>query len=323
MAYSIRTVSIALSLLVAIGLIAGAFLVSSPPPTVSAENTEELLRAYAEKDTDNDGLPDWQESLYKTDPNNPQSVKAGMTDGEAVEAGLVKPQFESEAIEKPNDADTIPGEAPVASSITEQFSHVLLESIIEQGGGKPLTDADQQALVSFLMNDLSAKIAGVLTSKYAFSSIHQSASADVMTYIGAVENILVAYQPPEDSSDFLMLSQAYVEEGDAAAGPKLKVLARAYGKRAEALLALSVPSSLATAHLELIRSFDTLAKATLAVADYQKDPLPVMGALSLYRPSMQQMGRSFRALGEAVTANGGGAEGTTGHVILWATSFAP
>ncbi len=323
MAYSIRTISIALSLLVAIGLIAGAFVVSSPPPSVSAEDTEEILRAYAAKDTDNDGLPDWQESLYKTDPNNPESVQEGMKDGEAVEAGLVKPQFESEDVPTPPDASSVPGEAPVAGSLTEQFSRVFLETIVSQSGGKPLTDADQQALVTFLLNDLSVKIAEVLKSKYTITSISQSATADVPTYLGAVENILVAYQPPENSSDFLMLAQAYVEKGEEAAGPKLRVLAKAYGNRTEALHRLTVPASLANEHLVLLRSFDTFSKVALSVANYKDDPLPVMGALALYRPTAQELMNAFETLAGVVRTNNMGTDGGVGYVLLWISSLTP
>ena len=37
-----------------------------------------------EKDSDNDGLKDWEEVLWKTDPNNPDSDKDGVSDGEEI-----------------------------------------------------------------------------------------------------------------------------------------------------------------------------------------------------------------------------------------------
>lgn len=305
----------------AIGLIAGAFVVSSPPPSVSAEDTEEILKAYAVKDSDNDGLPDWQESLYKTDPNNPESVQEGMKDGEAVEAGLVKPQFESEEVPTPPDASSVPGEAPAAGSLTEQFSRVLLESIVSQSGGKPLTDADQQALVTFLLNDLSSKIADVLTSKLTITAISQSSNVDVLSYIGAVETVLATNRPPDDAVDFLLLSKAFVEQGDDAAESKLRALGRSHQNRAAALLRLTAPSSLAGAHLEMVRSFDTLSKMTLAVANYKEDPIPVMGALSLVHVTADEMMHAIDTLAAAVKANGGGVNGSPGAVIVGSSNL--
>src|SRR3989344_3578766 len=78
------------ALIIGAGFIVVAFLSSHPVASpVSAESTAELLKAYAAKDTDGDGLPDWQEALYGTDPTNPRSVQASMTDAEAVAKGLV------------------------------------------------------------------------------------------------------------------------------------------------------------------------------------------------------------------------------------------
>lgn len=39
------------------------------------------------KDTDNDGLKDWEEELYKTDPNNPDTDGDGYPDGEEINSG--------------------------------------------------------------------------------------------------------------------------------------------------------------------------------------------------------------------------------------------
>ncbi len=39
------------------------------------------------KDSDNDGLRDWEEELYKTDPNNPDTDGDGYLDGEEVDSG--------------------------------------------------------------------------------------------------------------------------------------------------------------------------------------------------------------------------------------------
>src|SRR5262245_15469456 len=96
MPLSVRTTSIIASLLIAGGMMAAAFWLSGPARTANALSTEEILAAYAVRDADADGLPDWQEALYGTDPANPHSIDASMTDAEAVAKGMVAPRFESE-----------------------------------------------------------------------------------------------------------------------------------------------------------------------------------------------------------------------------------
>src|SRR3990167_5251431 len=76
-------------------LIVGAFVlargIESPSSAQASEETA-LLHAIATKDSDSDGLPDWEEALYGTDPHNQDSFHLGMSDGEAVAKGLIVPK---------------------------------------------------------------------------------------------------------------------------------------------------------------------------------------------------------------------------------------
>ena len=55
----------------------------------AAENqrTQEITQKIIQKDSDNDGLKDWEEVLWKTDPNNPDTDEDGMNDNEEVLIG--------------------------------------------------------------------------------------------------------------------------------------------------------------------------------------------------------------------------------------------
>ena len=66
MAFSKKTISILSSIALSVLLIIGAYGLSSLSSLIGiadAGSTDALLKAYAEKDTDSDGLFDWQESL--------------------------------------------------------------------------------------------------------------------------------------------------------------------------------------------------------------------------------------------------------------------
>ena len=47
-------------------------------------NNQEKRNELLNKDTDNDGLKDWEEILWKTDPNNPDTDGDKTTDGEEI-----------------------------------------------------------------------------------------------------------------------------------------------------------------------------------------------------------------------------------------------
>lgn len=315
--YSRRNISIALSLLISVGLIVVAFVTSSPTTVreVSAEDTEELLKAYAEKDTDTDGLPDWQETLYQTDPNDAHSVQKELTDGEAVSQGLVKPKFQTDEPE-PVDPASIPGTAPATGSVTEQFSRIFLESYMTASGGQIMSEDDQKVLLSYLMKNFSAKTSEVLKSKHTLLSIKSSGTVDLTTYAREVEQVLWAYQPPVGAENPLLLMEAYVSKGDDSALPKLKALAKVYRDRADGFARITAPSRFTGEHLKLVRTFDTLANATAAATGFKKDPLPVLGALSLYRPAIDDYVAVLRVLASALIAEGASADAGPGSTII-------
>src|SRR3569833_2132398 len=95
MKISERTLRISTASGLALIMVSAAYLLSGPTfftsHTANAESTDELLKAYANKDTAAAGLPDWQEALYGTDPNKAISNSFGIPDGEAAREGKLTP----------------------------------------------------------------------------------------------------------------------------------------------------------------------------------------------------------------------------------------
>ena len=74
-------------ILIIIAVIGGLiFLLNSKREKELKSPTSELFSENF-KDSDNDGLPDWQEELYRTDPNNPDTDGDGYLDGQEVDLG--------------------------------------------------------------------------------------------------------------------------------------------------------------------------------------------------------------------------------------------
>ncbi len=313
-----RTLHLALASSVAVAFIVCAYLFSGPfsfrPSTVDAATAETLLKAYATKDSDSDGLPDWQETLYGTDPANPQSVQVGLNDGEAVAQGLVKPKFQSEA-PTPTQASSIPGELPSDDSVTAQFSQEFFKSYIE-AGGQTMTAAQQQALLTKLMASFTTRAEKVVVSPYTAVSLHPDQSVTVSSYARAVEEIIIANDSPKGSEKPLDLMDAYINGGDTAAGKKLLSLAKQYERVSSALLALHVPPQLSASHLLLLQSFDSLARSTRLIANYQKDPVAVLGAVSMYQPASTGVVTAFTDIATVILAGGEPVSGAPGFIIV-------
>ncbi len=323
MPFSTRNVRIGGASILAIVFVGFGYVLSGPSflssKVVSAASSDELLKAYALKDSDGDGLPDWQEAIYGTDPNKKDTDGDGMSDLDALTAGKLTPQTLSKELPKTSTKLTsadLPGIDPAPGSITDEFSKELFQEYIAESKGQPMSAEAQQALVSKLMRSFSTRAGKLLESKYTLVSVHTGKNADVLTYAGTVERILRAHDVPAGNGEPLPLIEALVEKGDTTARPKLVLLADMYAAITKDLLATTVPPALASDHLLLIQSFDTLARSTRLVANYEKDPVGVLGALSLYQPYSKLAVTGFSNIAEVILASGDPESGTPGALIV-------
>lgn len=314
-----RTLYLGLASSIAVALIVSAYVFSGPfsfrPSTVDAATAESLLKAYATKDSDVDGLPDWQESLYGTDPANPQSVKAGVQDGDAVTQGLVKPKFESAQFPEAVDAATIPGTLPTDQSVTAQFSKEFFKSYMD-AGGQNMSPADKEALLSKVLQDFTVRSQKLLVSSYTAVSVHTDSKVSVSDYANSVESILLANDVSEGDASPIDLMDAYVNKGDGSARTKLITLAKSYKLVAKALEATRVPPSLSAPHLILMQSFDTLSRSTSLAANYKEDPVAVLGGLALFQPASALVVSALKDIAVSILAEGEPSAGAPGSIIV-------
>lgn len=313
-----RTLHLVLASSASVAIIICSYVFSGPfsfrPSSVDAATAEALLKSYASKDSDADGLPDWQESLYGTDPANPESVKIGVKDGDAVAQGLVKPKFQGESPDDINASD-VPGALPADNSLTAQFSQEFLKAYVA-AGGQNMSEAQKDALIKTLLANFTERAGKVLDSTYTRTSIKVDASVSIVAYAGAVESVLVKNDVPKGQENPIDLMDLYINKGDASAQTKLVALAKSYQGTTKGLLLVKVPPSQLDAHLTLIKSFDSLAKSTLLVANYTKDPVAVLGALTLYQPASTDIVEAFTSISKAIVVTGQPQKGAPGFIIV-------
>ncbi len=315
MTLSPKIIRISLALLVSLSFIAAGYYFSSPLRTsiANATSTEELLKAYAAKDTDSDGLPDWQESLYGTDLTNPHSVDPKLTDKEAVDQGKVEPKFKSDtqSIATPAADDSFGG-APSAApgSLTEQFSRAFLESYLSAGGGQVLNQDDQQKLIENLLKVFTTKASALVASEYSLSSVRTSPDTTIDTYSDVLYQALTVHEVPQGQGDPVALMQAFLEDNDESARAPLEGLAQSYAAIAKDLARMPVPIENKEDHLLLLQSFDTLSKATLLVVSYERDPIATLGSLAIYQPASKNIVVALKGIATTILKNGEPAPGT-------------
>ena len=306
MALSLRTLSIIASVLVSLLLIVGAFLVSGPNGGLLSANagaSDELLKEYAKKDTDADGLPDWQEALYKTDPMNAHSVSAALTDKQAVEEGVVKPAFTSSAAQAEVSTD-VPGIDAGPTTLTDRFARQFFERYLSTRGDTAPTVAEMNAFILDAISDLKAE--DVRAAAYTEGNTVRSTasgSAALRTYAGAAAQAFVRNAVTNDKDDLSYFTDALLKD-DASALAKIRAISAAYKNTARDLMLIPVPLEISAAHVEVANSLVRMSHATEHLASYSTDPLRGYLGLAEYDDVSEGMVRALATMHDLFDAQG-------------------
>lgn len=322
MAHSTRTLRIAAASLLAVFMIGGTYLSTGPNPffgmtrIAGAQSSEELLREYAAKDSDADGLPDWQEALYGTDPMNPESFQVGIRDGEAVAQGLIEPKVVVRPENEPTDPDTIPGTLAAPSSLTDRFSQTLLKQYLMNRGEKPPTSAEIVAFVEAGIADLERE--NVSPPRFSLADVRttgDTGTAALTAYAANVEQAFVLNTVSADKNELSYFADALKE--DAAALRKIASIGEAYADIANALIAIPAPAEARQAHLSIANALMHMSETSGDMAALKTDPLRALMGIGLYEKYAEELVAAFTNMNGVFSARQVSIpEGSAGYYIV-------
>jgi len=326
MAVSVRITRLLGAVALSAALVGGVLVITSPNFSLSflhsgianAASTATVLAAYAQKDTDADGLPDWEEALYGTDPHNAHSVSQTLTDGEAVAQGMVTPKAAgTDASSTPADIEaSIPGQLPADGSLTQQFAQEFFTQVVQNSNGTTLTSDQEQSIVSQLLSNYTDRAQALIDSPYSTVDIHTDANISLSAYSAGFEKLALENTPDTGGAATIDLIQNWLVNNDASAKVGISNLAKTYASMAQGLAAMHVPPAQAANHLKLLQSFDTLARSMTVIANYQDDPLATMGGISEILPQSKKMNEGIQGLASDILVTGEPAAGTPGALIV-------
>lgn len=306
MAISTRTMRIVGASLAAVVLIGGAYYLSGPnpftQPTANAASTDELLKAYAAKDSDNDGLPDWEEALYGTDPNNPHSFSPTLTDGQAVAMGLIKPKFATAAASTTDLSNTTLSSVKTQpGTLTDQFAQQLFKQYLQNRGATQPTPEQIAAYTQQAVNDLLRN--DTVPDAYAQKDVHVSGQgvAALKSYAAAAEAAFAAHTV-QTSKDELSYFMDYIQQNDLSALTTVKAIATAYGTTAKALIVIPVPQEAAYAQLEIVNGMASMGEVLSDMSAMQTDPLRALVGIAAYTNSQAKLTRGLADMAKVFAA---------------------
>lgn len=274
-----------ISLILGGALIGGSYLVStnagerfSYRSNSSAASVE--LKTLISQDSDGDGIKDWEEALWGTDPENADSDSDGTQD--AVEIATLRTAA--------GISTTTIAVGGKAGSETDAFAREIFASALGLKQSGQLTDASVESLSSVLLEQFATTTFGNLYGKEDLK-LSSGDAASKEAYRSAITPIFKRYAPYNLGSELSVISEAL--GGAPSRIDALSSYALSYERLAKELSAVPVPSPIIEAHLNAINGMAAVARSLRTIQEVFENPLPGYVALIEY---VQNEGKANDAL---------------------------
>jgi Bacterial TSP3 repeat len=244
-------------------------------------------------DSDGDGLPDWQEELYGSDPKKADTDGDGTNDGDEIKLdrdptihGPKDPLITRKDLINTEVGSSTPGSVTDNASI-ELFSKYMM--LKKQGALKPEDEAK-------LVDDISKKVTATasLKDKYTLKdlTVVESTNQTITIYGDRVAQAALAlyyemdsYKNLQDAEYLLKISASYKKYGDT-------------------LLGITVPTVTQDVHLVLVNYMYKTSTFFEVLSKADADPMTGLVVASQYRATQTNENQLYTTLGQYFKNNG-------------------
>jgi hypothetical protein len=253
------------------------------------------VKDLVEKDTDLDGIQDWEEGLWGTDPTKKDTNDDGTPDN--VEIARMK--TERQLAGEDGQINLSPEEENLTQ--TDKFSRELFTTVaaLNQTGqvDQNTVDTLTTSLVEKIKNPEIRKtfiISDILTTE-------DNSLAAFQQYNTAVNNL---YTQNPINGNALDILQEFVGDGENIninALTKLDPILNQTKSFIDGMLKIKVPSSIAPLHLDITNSLQRLVENLTDLQLFESDPVIAMSAMSKYEENTALLEASAKKMSDVIT----------------------
>jgi len=277
-------------------------------PEIIVQNTvqsEQNLTDDTNEDTDGDGLKNWEEILWKTNPDEDDSDDDGMSDGEEITEGrdptikraLLAGGAWSDTFKKPEEVLAQNPSSDAPKTMTEKLARDFVTSYFatkSAAGGEDLNAPTKDALINALSHTVDEGTAAY-RDVYVKKDVRISEKADSKTYLNHLGSMFaVNFKEIEGMEVQMVVSIA--QSGNFAELYKIDAYLAAYKKTVAFLLNELVPPAYVELHLMILNSMNTTGLAVEDLKLIEKDPARSLIGVQLYYREISRAGQFLRDL---------------------------
>lgn len=223
------------------------------------------------RDTDGDGVKDWEEALWGTDPNKKDTAGDGVGDFATI---AKKRQI------------IVSGNANVTtnttSTVTDIFAQQFFSSVasLKQAGG--LTKENIDTLAQTAVTNLTVPTDPI---RYKIENVRtiEATPETIATFKKELKKIATGLPVDTLGSEVVLLSKGINKPKNPKLEAQLKSISSTYALLAERSSRITVPSTMVNAYVDLINAYYGLSVATTGLSLVYTDPVQSVQALSLHR----------------------------------------
>ncbi len=279
--------------------------------TTKLTPTQQKVVTALERDSDGDGLKDWEEILWKTSPTNTDSDNDTTSDGEEVAGGRDPLKA------GPNDfisigTSTENGTHPTsgkAKTTTEAFARDFFGKYIAlvKTDGKSVSEDDQIAIIDELLSKKYITLEPTVYPESAIKTSTDNSKTALRKYGNAIGAIFIKNSPKVVENELTIFETALDlknagENGDMEI-QKLDEIIASYQKNVRDINSLVAPSGTKELQLALLNSLSGVLTAIESLRASYDDPILGLPTLSLYQTEVVHLGESMLQLYGYFTRN--------------------
>jgi len=247
--------------------------------------TKLLVKDLVEKDSNANGIADWEESLWGFDP-----TKNGPENKEAILA-------KKKELAKTNGTSSNQSENLTDNEIISRQFFALIMSLQESGNLNEDTMAEAAKTVGDKVNPTPLKDAYTISNQTIKNS---NKKEDMVLFAKKVKPLIEKY--PDLGKELGYISTG-VENKDATALKMAVGVANSYRSFSKEFIKIPVPSSIASIVLNMANNYEKVAQSIEGLAKISEDPLLAMKSLINYKNYNEMLTTNNATLSSIINNN--------------------